>query len=128
MTLPAGGRTEFAPSPVRPARTPRSQTRPRHIAARAPEGPLIHAPTQVGKYLVSPLTRLDDSGRHHASVSIRSGRGRATHDRVMRFSAHFDTAADAARFALEQGIAWIDAAAQPIATSSQEHATWPRKN
>ena len=43
----------------------------------------------VGKYLVSPLTKQLDDGRYAASVSIRSGRGSGTHDRVMRFTPVF---------------------------------------
>jgi hypothetical protein len=58
----------------------------------------------VGKYLVSPLTHAVDSGRYSASVSIRSGRGSNTHDRVFRFSAHFPTREGARRHAIEQGV------------------------
>ena len=34
---------------------------------------------------MSPLTRQAHCGRYAASVSIRSGRGSTTHDRVLRF-------------------------------------------
>jgi hypothetical protein len=61
----------------------------------------------VGKYLVSPLTRLTDSGHYAASVSIRSGSGRATHDRVFRFLPQFATRAGAHRYAIEQGLTWL---------------------
>jgi hypothetical protein len=67
----------------------------------------IKAAFQVGKYLVSPLTRLTDCGRYAASVSIRSGHGMATHDRVLRLVPVFDSADDAARYATAQGLAWI---------------------
>ena len=60
----------------------------------------------VGKYLVSPLTKQLDDGRYAASVSIRSGRGSGTHDRVMRFVRIFDTHR-AANYATAQGISWI---------------------
>jgi hypothetical protein len=74
----------------------------------AAESFFIHTPFLVGKYLVSPLTRLNDNGRYAASVSIRSGRGSATHDRVLRFVPVFDSSTAAARYAFEQGIAWLE--------------------
>ncbi|GAP36652.1 hypothetical protein ABXN37_16020 [Piscinibacter sakaiensis] len=64
-------------------------------------------PLRIGKYLVSPLVRRLDNGRHAAAVSIRSGSGRMTHDRVMRFVPLFDTPLRAAAFATEQALAWI---------------------
>ncbi|MBL8330758.1 MAG: hypothetical protein JNJ71_18115 [Rubrivivax sp.] len=76
----------------------------------------IHTAQQVGKYLVSASSRAVDGGGFAAVVSIRSGRGSMTHDRVMRFAPTFDTQDQAARFACEQANAWIgDAApASPI--------------
>lgn len=68
----------------------------------------IHEKTiSVGKYLVSPLTRLTDAGNYAASVSIRSGRGQATHDRVIRFDARFPTREGARRYATRQGLGWL---------------------
>ncbi|MBK1614087.1 hypothetical protein CKO44_11475 [Rubrivivax gelatinosus] len=67
----------------------------------------MHASLQVGKYLVSPLTRLEDCGRFAASVSIRSGRGSNTHDRVLRLVPVFESRDDAVRYATAQGLAWI---------------------
>jgi len=61
----------------------------------------------VGKYLVSPLAKPQGEGRYVASVSIRSGKGSATHDRVMRFSGLFDSAASALQYATEQALGWI---------------------
>lgn len=46
-------------------------------------------------------------GLHAASVSIRTGRGSATHDRVMRFIPTFDSAHAAIRYATDQGLAWV---------------------
>jgi hypothetical protein len=69
----------------------------------------------VGKYLVSPLTRLTPSGRYAPSVSIRSGQGRATHDRVLRFVACFPTREGACRYAADQGRLWLRQAALPNA-------------
>ena len=61
----------------------------------------------VGKYLVSPLAKPHGEGCYVASVSIRSGRGSATHDRVMRFSGLFDSAASALQYATDQALGWI---------------------
>ena len=61
----------------------------------------------VGKYLVSPLTHFSDGGDYTASVSIRSGQGSGTHDRIFRFAARFDTRESARRYAAEQGIRWV---------------------
>ena len=65
---------------------------------------------QVGKYQVSPLTRSLPNGCFSAGVSIRSGRGTNTTDRVMRFTPSFRSAAAADRYATQEGLRWIDAA------------------
>ena len=62
---------------------------------------------KVGKYLVTPLTRLLDGGRFAAAVSIRSGTGSMTHDRVLRFLPVFDTQDHATSFVTGQALAWI---------------------
>ena len=54
---------------------------------------------EVGKYLVTPMTRLTDTGEYAASVSIRRG----MHDRVFRLIPRFQSAAQAAGYALAQG-------------------------
>jgi hypothetical protein len=61
----------------------------------------------VGKYLVSPLVQMTDAGSYSASVSIRSGRGSGTLDRVFRFVPHFTTREGARRYAIEQGMHWL---------------------
>lgn len=100
---------------MRPAHAPQSdpaasiRTRPCHRRIR------IHTPLQIGKYLVSPLTRPIPCGRYAASVSIRTGRGSATHDRVLRFVPSFDSHDDAARYATAQALAWIGAPAASVA-------------
>lgn len=53
----------------------------------------------LGRYLITPLTRLTDTGQYAASVSIRRG----MHDRIFRFIPRFDSAANAERYALAQG-------------------------
>ena len=67
----------------------------------------------VGKYLVSPLAKPYGEGRYVASVSIRSGKGSATHDRVMRFSGLFDSAASALQYATEHALGWIKERSAP---------------
>lgn len=64
----------------------------------------------VGRYVVSPLSRRLDDGAFSASVSIRSGRGQATSDRVMRLIGRFSTSDGALRHAAAHGRAWADAA------------------
>ncbi len=66
-----------------------------------------HNNIAVGKYLVSPLAKPQGQGLYAASVSIRSGRGSATHDRVLRFSGLFDSAAAAVHYATEHALGWI---------------------
>ena len=62
----------------------------------------------IGKYTLSPLARRLPDDRYTASVSIRSGEGKASHDRVMRLTPLFPTRDDAIRFATDHGIAWLD--------------------
>ena len=61
----------------------------------------------VGKYLVSPLTKLLANGWYACSVSIRSGRGQATTDRVLRLTRMFRDSVAAAEYALAEGLQWI---------------------
>ncbi len=68
---------------------------------------LIDNTLAVGKYLVSPLVKRLEDGLFAASVSIRSGRGSGTHDRVMRFTPRFADRAQAVRYATEQGLGWV---------------------
>jgi hypothetical protein len=61
----------------------------------------------VGKYLVSPLSRLTESGQYLASLSIRRGSGRGTHDRVYRFVPEFATREGALQYAIAEGHSWL---------------------
>ena len=61
----------------------------------------------VGKYLVSPMTRLTGDGDYAASLSIRSGRGSGTHDRVFRFIPRFASHESARTYAIAQGVSWL---------------------
>ncbi len=62
---------------------------------------------EVGRYLVSPMTKPHADGGYAASVSIRSGRGQASHDRVMRFAPRFNSPRAALRYATVEGLAWV---------------------
>ena len=72
-----------------------------------------HNNIAVGKYLVSPLAKAQDAGGFAASVSIRSGRGSATHDRVLRFTGLFDSAALALQYTTEHALGWIHERSAP---------------
>lgn len=62
---------------------------------------------KVGKYLISPLTRPLDNGWFACSVSIRSGSGSATTDRVVRLTRLFRDRLAAVEYALAEGLQWI---------------------
>jgi hypothetical protein len=66
-----------------------------------------HPALAVGKYLISPLTKLVDNGWFACSVSIRSGSGRGTTDRVVRLTRLFRDRVAAAEYALQEGLRWI---------------------
>ncbi|HEY8360189.1 MAG TPA: hypothetical protein VIL30_22255, partial [Ramlibacter sp.] len=61
----------------------------------------------VGKYLISPLTRPLDNGWFACSVSIRSGSGMATTDRVVRLTRLFRDQVAAVEYAIAEGLQWI---------------------
>lgn len=69
--------------------------------------PSPHPSTLVGHYLVSPLTRDLDGGLFACSVSIRSGSGSGTTDRVLRLSRQFRSRRAAADYARDQGLSWL---------------------
>ena len=62
-----------------------------------------HTPFQVGKFLVSPLSRLTEAGDYLASISIRSGRGSGTHDRIFRLLPRFASDHAALKYAASEG-------------------------
>ena len=68
---------------------------------------------RVGKYLVSPLLRALEDGSFASSVSIRSGSGSATTDRVLRLARNFGCAAEAVAGAHAEARRWIDDARAP---------------
>jgi hypothetical protein len=72
-------------------------------------------PRTIGKYLVSPLIRAIGNGWFASSVSIRSGSGAGTTDRILRLTRLFRCAAEAATFAHAEGAQWIDASGRHAA-------------
>ena len=66
-------------------------------------------PVTMGKYRIAACPHPLTSGRFGAQVSIASGSGSASTDRVMRFSDDFLTHDAAAHYALAQGIDWVHA-------------------
>lgn len=67
----------------------------------------------VGRYVLSTITRRTDCGQYAASLSIRSGAGSASHDRVFRFTPLFRTADAADGYALAQGREYLALPALP---------------
>ena len=65
------------------------------------------SPLMMGKYRIAACPRPLPNGRYEAQVSIASGRGSASTDRVMRFCDDFLTHDAAAHYALAQGIDWV---------------------
>ncbi|PTT90350.1 hypothetical protein DBR42_06090 [Pelomonas sp. HMWF004] len=61
---------------------------------------------EVGRYLISPMSQARDGGGFDALVSIRSGNGMASLDRVMRFKPEFRSPQAAMRYAKAEGLAW----------------------
>jgi len=72
-----------------------------------------HPGLEVGKYQISPLTKAMPDGWIACSVSIRSGKGSATTDRVVRLTRLFRDRLAAAEYALAEGVRWITAGHQP---------------
>jgi len=66
-----------------------------------------NTPVTVGKYRIAACPRALPCGRFAAQVSVASGRGSASTDRVMCFTNDFATRDAAASFALAQGLDWV---------------------
>lgn len=65
------------------------------------------APLSAGKFLITPLSRPAQAGGFAASLSIRRGQGRATHDRIYTFKPAFKCRDSALRYAAAQGRLWL---------------------
>lgn len=63
--------------------------------------------TQVGRYRVSSLSTALADGGFRAGVSIRSGSGSASTDRVLRFVGRFASEAEALDHGHHQGLMWV---------------------
>lgn len=69
----------------------------------------MHNPNSfaLDRYLVEPMIHALDAGGFSAAVSIRSGSGRAMHDRVFRFTPLFSSRESARRYAVCQALNWV---------------------
>lgn len=65
-----------------------------------------HKNLAVGRYTVSPMSHAASEGHFVASVSIRSGSGASSTDRVWRFTHQFPSSASALRYATTEGANW----------------------
>jgi hypothetical protein len=72
--------------------------------------PVATTPITIGKYRIAACASPSSTGRFSAQVSIASGRGSASTDRVMRFVDEFSTQDAAAQYALAQGVDWAHTA------------------
>ena len=70
-------------------------------------------PITMGKYRIAACPSQLPSGQFAAQVSIASGHGSASTDRVMRFHNEFASHDAAARYAVAQGIDWVRASTRP---------------
>ena len=61
---------------------------------------------EVGRYVVSPMTQPRHGGGFDAVVSIRSGQGMASVDRVLQFTPCFTSQQAALHYAKAHGLAW----------------------
>ncbi len=71
------------------------------------------APITIGKYRIAACPRQLADGQFAAQVSIASGRGSASTDRVMRFVDEFPTHDAASSYAIEQGLNWVRETTRP---------------
>jgi len=64
-------------------------------------------PFAVGDFQITPLSRSNGSNQHTALLSIKSGQGSQTHDRVYTFKPAFKTQDSALMYAAAQGRYWL---------------------
>jgi len=62
--------------------------------------------TTIGKYRIAVLPAQREANHYCGQVSISSGQGRSSTDRIIRFSPVFATSDAAGEYALAQGIGW----------------------
>jgi hypothetical protein len=75
---------------------------------------VTQTPHREGRFLVSPLVKVLENGWFASSVSIRSGCGSATTDRVLRLTRLFRCTREAAAYARAEALQWITAAQGPL--------------
>jgi hypothetical protein len=102
----------------------RADAQPRKWAINAVRPPSLkymtvsycsHQPISMGKFRIQPCSRALPNGAFGAQVSVASGRGSASTDRVMRFVPEFATPAAASQYALDEGLLWVERqTAKPI--------------
>lgn len=71
---------------------------------------MSHTNTQafdVGRFRITPLTRSQGESQHIAVLSIRSGQGTETRDRIYTFKPEFKTKDSALMYAAAQGRYWL---------------------
>lgn len=117
----AGQRFGYGAASVLPPLDEQARTRPRPppLPGEHPDGEAGHpqepgadpaaGPRRMGKYLVSPLIKVLEDGWFASSVSIRSGSGRATTNRIFRLGRLFRCPMEAASSAYAEGLRWIGA-------------------
>lgn len=66
-----------------------------------------HGRITVGKYLISPMIRLLENGWYACAVSIRSGRGQGTTDRVLSLTGVFRDSVAACDYAVGEALQWM---------------------
>ena len=120
---PAGHRDGYGAASVLPPLDEQAGGRPlpgEHPGSETarPQGPAPDRaidPRHIGKYLVSPLIKVLENGWFACSVSIRSGCGSATTDRILRLTRLFRCHTQAASYAHAEGLQWISASGRPLA-------------
>ncbi len=80
------------------------------------------SPLSLGKYRIAACPRPLPCGRFAAQVSIASGTGSASTDRVMRFVDDFPTFDAAVRYAVAQGVDWVNNAQRARGAQPYPHA------
>ncbi|WP_284335456.1 hypothetical protein [Comamonas sp. NoAH] len=69
--------------------------------------PSLSSSQVIGRYALTHTAELTPSGTYAATLSIRSGKGSSSHDRVFRFIPLFLTSAAAICYAIEQGKSYL---------------------
>lgn len=64
-------------------------------------------PFSLGDFRITPLSRSNGSDQHTPLLSIQSGQGSQTHDRVYTFKPEFKTQDSALMYAAAQGRYWL---------------------